>query len=66
MKQFLAELGYTSCWAFGVPKQRLMDNFEGYYRVGLFWFVAGVASCAMLLGICIYLLIYKLRKVEKE
>ena len=54
LKQFLAELGYTMCWAFGVPKQTLEENFDGYYGVGLY--LISFASILFLITLVMFLI----------
>ena len=36
MKEFIAKLGYTMCWAFGTPTQTLDNNIDGYYTFGMY------------------------------
>lgn len=56
MKELIAKFGYVSCYAFGFPKQRLEENFEGYFGVGMFWLVIlGIALLACLVLITIVL-----------
>lgn len=50
MKEFIAKFGYVTCYAFGFPKQRLEENLDGYFGVGMFWLVLlGIALLACLI-----------------
>ena len=62
MEQFLAELGYISCFAFGTPTCKLEENFNGYLGLGMFLFIAGSISLLVLFIISIYFIIHKLKE----
>ena len=64
MKEFIAKLGYVSCYAFGVPKQSLEDNLDGYFGIGMFW-VAMLALSFLIAAVAVPTLLKKERKESK-
>ena len=64
MKEFIAKLGYVSCYAFGVPKQSLEDNLDGYFGIGMF-LVAMLALSVLIVAVAVPMLLKK-DKEEKE
>ena len=52
MKELIARFGYVSCYAFGFPKQKLEENLDRYFGVGMFWIVvlgATLLACLILI-----------------
>lgn len=64
MKNFLARVGYTSMWAFGIPEYSLEERFEEYYRLGLLITIIGIVG--MILSIVLFVLYLKESNEEEE
>lgn len=60
MNEFIAKIGYTLAWGFGVPKYSLEEAFNQYYTIGLILLIAGVI-CLVVLPIFIILYIREKR-----
>ena len=60
MNEFIAKMGYTLAWGFGVPKYSLEEAFNQYYTIGLIMFITGII-CLVILPILIILYIKKKR-----
>lgn len=61
MSNFIANMGYTLMWAFGVPEYSFEEAFEQYYTVGLILLIVGII-CITILPILIILYTRKVRK----
>lgn len=61
MNEFIAKIGYTLMWGFGIPKYSLEEAFNQYYIVGLILVIAGII-CLAILPILIILYI----KMERD
>ena len=48
MRNFIAKMGYTLMWAFGIPEYSLEEKFEEYYRVGLLIAIIGITAIILL------------------
>ena len=57
MRNFIARMGYTSTWAFGIPEYSLEEKFEEYYRLGLLITIIGIV--AIILFIVLFVLYLK-------
>lgn len=60
MNEFIAKMGYTLSYGFGIPKYSLEEAFNLYYTLGLTLFIAGII-CLVILPILIILYIRKKR-----
>ena len=65
MNNFIARIGYTLLWAFGIPEYSLEEAFEEYYKVGLSIIIVGILAmiCSIVL---IVLILKKSNEVEEE
>ena len=64
MKQAIAELGYVSAWAFGVPKHSLEENIDGYFAVGMY--LLAILALALLVSAIALPIILKKEKKEPK
>ncbi len=48
MTNFIAKIGYTLMWGFGIPEYSLEEAFDQYYKVGLILLVIGIICIAIL------------------
>lgn len=65
MKNFIAKIGYTLMWGFGIPEYSLEERFEGYYKVGLLITIIGVVAMVVLIVLSIWYL-KKGNEVEED
>lgn len=56
MSNFIAKIGYTLMWAFGIPKYSLEEKFEEYYKVGLLITIIGIVAIVILTVLFIWYL----------
>ena len=56
MKNFIAKLGYTLMWGFGIPEYSLEEKFEEYYRLGLLITIIGIVAMVVLIVLSIWYL----------
>lgn len=61
MKEFIAKLGYVFCYAFGIPKQSLEDNLNGYFGIGMF-LVAMLVLSILIVAVAVPTLLKKERE----
>lgn len=55
MKNFIAKMGYTLMWAFGIPKYSLEEKFEEYYKFGLSITIIGIVATVLFIVLVLYL-----------
>lgn len=65
MRNFIAKIGYTLMWGFGIPEYSLEEKFEEYYRVGLLITIIGIVAMVVLIVLFIWYL-KKGNEVGKE
>lgn len=65
MSDFIAKIGYTLMWGFGIPEYSLEERFEDYYKVGLLITIIGIAAIVVLLVLSIWYL-KKGNEVEED
>lgn len=65
MRNFIARIGYTLMWGFGIPEYSLEEKFEEYYRVGLLITIIGIIAIIVLTVLLIWYL-KKGNEVEDE
>lgn len=56
MRNFIAKIGYTLMWSFGIPEYSLEEKFEEYYRVGLLITIIGIVAMVVLIVLFIWYL----------
>lgn len=56
MSNFIAKIGYTLMWGFGIPEYSLEEKFEDYYKVGLLITIIVIVSMAVLIVLFIWYL----------
>lgn len=54
MSDFIARIGYTLMWGFGIPEYSLKEKFEEYYRLGLLIIIIGIISMVVLIVLFIW------------
>lgn len=64
MSNFIARIGYTLMWAFGIPEYSLEEKFEEYYKVGLSITIVGILAMIFLI-VLIVLILKKSKEVEE-
>lgn len=65
MRNFIAKIGYTLMWGFGIPEYSLEEKFEEYYRVGLLITIIGIVAMVVLIVLFIWYL-KKGNEVEED
>lgn len=65
MRNFIAKIGYTLMWGFGIPEYSLEEKFEEYYRVGLLITIIGIVAMVFLIVLFI-LYLKKGKEVESD
>ena len=64
MKNFIARIGYTLTWAFGIPEYSLEEKFEEYYKFGLSIIIVGILAMVFLIVFAV-LILKKDKEVEE-
>lgn len=62
MSHFIARMGYTLMWAFGIPEYSLEEKIEEYYKVGLSIIIVGILATIFLI-VLIFLILKKTKEV---
>lgn len=65
MRNFIAKIGYTLMWGFGIPEYSLEEKFEEYYRVGLLITIIGIVAMLVIIVLFIWYL-KKGNEVEED